>query len=527
MNIALQTHLYWKFIHRLVVHERFRVFERSKDKKQIWLEKETEKGTVMLRIARVEYDWFNLLEKDQLEAEKAAPAIKKALGTRKVHFYNVYITSYPPVDMDAPFKAVLQSKVFEQSFLLSNDGQRGIADSPEGVLEAVLNKKADWIEEPSPWNDGEPEEELKARTRIYREEVEKQQEEIDNKERSLFFYGKPLLTYALLASVFVMFFLLEQAGGSMNMAVLIDYGAKYNPAIMDGEWWRLLTAAFLHIGFFHLFMNSLALFYLGGAVERIFGTTRFLFIYAAAAVVGSLASFSFNEQVSAGASGAIFGCFGALLYFGWMHKKLFFRTMGFNVLVILAINLVFGFVVPAIDNGAHIGGLVGGFLAAGAVHLPKSGRRKTQLPLLIGTIALTCGLYWFGMNNENKAGSAAMDQQMARDLAEEGEYEEARNLLLNTLENSETEDAQTLFLLGYTESYLENYEEAGRYFEQTIEMEPEFAEAYYNLALTYIELAMPDEAEEALSEAKRTAGDRPSGEELDFGLVEERLEEIS
>lgn len=527
MNIALQTHLYWKFIHRLVVHERFRVFEKSKDKKQIWLEKETEEGTVLVRVARVEYDWFNRLERDQEEAEKAAPAIKKALGTRKIIFYNVYITSYPPVDMDSSFKSMLESKVFEQSFLLSNDGERNIADSPRSILSIILKKESDWEEEHSIWNVEEPEEELKARTRSYREEVEKQQEEIETKERSLFFYGKPILTYALLASIFIMFFLLEQAGGSMNMATLIDFGAKYNPGIIDGEWWRLFSAAFLHIGFLHLFMNSLALFYLGGAVERIFGTRRFFFIYTAAAAVGSLASFSFNEQVSAGASGAIFGCFGALLYFGWVHKKLFFRTMGFNVLIILVINLGFGFAVPAIDNGAHIGGLIGGFLAAGAVHLPNSGRRKTQIPLLVGTAVLTIGLYWFGMTNENKAGSAMMNQQIARDLAEEGEYEEARDLLLNTRENSDTEDVQTVFLLGYTESYLENYEEASHYFEETIEMEPEFAEAHYNLALTYIELSRPQEAEEALNEARRTEGERESEEELDFDLVEERLDEIS
>lgn len=161
-----------------------------------------------------------------------------------------------------------------------------------------------------------------------------------------------------------MYIWLEYAGGSTNTLNLIQWGAKYNPLIIEGEWWRLFSAMFLHIGFFHLMMNGLALYFLGTLVERIFGSIRFFFIYMIAGLIGSLASFAFMGAVSAGASGAIFGCFGALLYFGLIHRELFFRTMGQNVIVILVINLVFGFVVQGIDMGAHLGGLAGGFLAA-------------------------------------------------------------------------------------------------------------------------------------------------------------------
>ena len=111
-------------------------------------------------------------------------------------------------------------------------------------------------------------------------------------------------------------FLMEVAGGSTNTATLIDFGAKVNWLILQGEWWRLFTPIVLHIGILHLSMNTLALYYIGMIVEKIYGNFRFLFIYLIAGFFGTLASLLFSPNISAGASGAIFGCFGALLYFG-------------------------------------------------------------------------------------------------------------------------------------------------------------------------------------------------------------------
>ena len=107
-------------------------------------------------------------------------------------------------------------------------------------------------------------------------------------------------------------------------------------------------------------MNTLALYYLGVAVERIFGNVRFIFIYLFAGATGFIASFIFSSVLSAGASGAIYGCFGALLFFSAINPKLFFRTIGLNLFVVLGINLVFSFTASGIDNAGHLGGLAGG-----------------------------------------------------------------------------------------------------------------------------------------------------------------------
>lgn len=109
-----------------------------------------------------------------------------------------------------------------------------------------------------------------------------------------------------------------------------------------------------------------------------------------------VSKFLFTPSISAGASGAIFGLFGALLYFGTVYRHLFFRTMGMNVISLIVVNLLFGLLVPGIDNAGHIGGLVGGFLAAGAVHLPKRVAWGRQMKALVVAALLAAAGLWLG-----------------------------------------------------------------------------------------------------------------------------------
>lgn len=152
-------------------------------------------------------------------------------------------------------------------------------------------------------------------------------------------------------------------------------GAKYNPAIDQGEWWRLLTPMVLHGSVLHLLFNSWALYALGTGVEAAFGARRFLTIYLLAGLGGSMASYLFSPNaLSVGASGAIFGLLGALAArvftvrhaLGREATRMQFGQIG----GLIAINLFFGFSVPNIDNAAHIGGLVVGALV-GFVLAPR------------------------------------------------------------------------------------------------------------------------------------------------------------
>jgi len=182
----------------------------------------------------------------------------------------------------------------------------------------------------------------------------------------------PFLTYALIGMNLAYFLLMVLAGlhlfpnpveGSIDQRVLIDFGAKVNTLIQAGEVWRLFSSTFIHIGIIHLAFNLYALWALGPLTEEGLGHRRFFIIYILSGLGGSVASFLFSSALSAGASGAIFGLLGALLYYSYKRPALWKSGLGMNLLVVILVNLGFGFVQPGIDNFAHLGGLITGATA--------------------------------------------------------------------------------------------------------------------------------------------------------------------
>ncbi len=153
----------------------------------------------------------------------------------------------------------------------------------------------------------------------------------------------------------------------MDMQTLVDMGALYGPlTVLKGEWWRLFTAMFLHGGMTHLLMNMFSLYLIGRGVEMYFDTKSYLVIYLFSGLLGGLVSLYMHpNSVGIGASGAIFGVFGALAGFFLAHRdkieahsKAFMKDFG----IVLGINLVLGLSIPSIDVSAHIGGLVVGLI---------------------------------------------------------------------------------------------------------------------------------------------------------------------
>ncbi|HZX45852.1 MAG TPA: rhomboid family intramembrane serine protease [Clostridia bacterium] len=175
---------------------------------------------------------------------------------------------------------------------------------------------------------------------------------------------RPVVTRAIIAINILMWILMTLAGGSTDVRVLIRFGAMYAPLVMRGQYWRFVTPMFLHVGLAHLAFNSYALYQLGGIAERVYGRYRFAVIYGAAGICGSVFSFLFTRAVSAGASGAIFGMLGAILYFARKRPGVFRKGFMANLLTILAINIFIGLSTPGIDNFAHMGGFLGGYTAA-------------------------------------------------------------------------------------------------------------------------------------------------------------------
>jgi rhomboid protease GluP len=151
-------------------------------------------------------------------------------------------------------------------------------------------------------------------------------------------------------------------GNAFNLDgyTLVDFGAMFTPAIRAGQWWRLVTAGFLHGGLMHILMNSWALFDLGAIVEEMYGSSRMLVIYFIANVCGFYLSSLNKMGPSAGASAALFGLIGCMIALGMRHRGAFGDSIRGMFTRWLVYGLLFSFL-PGIDMAAHVGGLVGGF----------------------------------------------------------------------------------------------------------------------------------------------------------------------
>lgn len=217
--------------------------------------------------------------------------------------------------------------------------------------------------------------------------------------KGYYFPKKKFYVTTLLLGVNILIWLyMSFTGSTTDTYHLIEFGAKYNPLIADGQYYRLFTSMFLHIGILHLMFNSYALNMLGKDVEVIYGTLKFLAIYLIAGIFGSLGSFLFSNAVSAGASGAIFGLMGAYIYFGIRRPAIFSARYGLNLVSLLFINIIFGFTTPGIDNFAHLGGFLGGFLASWSLGLKKEKwiAKKRLIPQILVLILFITSL-WTGV----------------------------------------------------------------------------------------------------------------------------------
>jgi rhomboid protease GluP len=178
----------------------------------------------------------------------------------------------------------------------------------------------------------------------------------------LFSKKTPYITYIIMGICFIMFLI---TGMGNDTGVLIEYGANLDVLVKNGEYYRLLTSMFLHSGLLHLFFNMYALYIIGPQVESFFGKTKYLIIYLLSGISGSLLSVAFNvNTVSVGASGAIFGLFGALLYFGYNYRGYLGNVIKSQILPVVIINLIFGFISTGVDVAGHIGGLIGGIIVS-------------------------------------------------------------------------------------------------------------------------------------------------------------------
>ncbi|WP_010096996.1 rhomboid family intramembrane serine protease [Ornithinibacillus scapharcae] len=491
--------------HQLAMNHGFDVLYMNNNVQEIWLEKVVDKTSRIVRISTIGFDWKNHLKKDVAIVFQKTKAMKKLLQGKHVEVHNVYISPHSPVDsweiLKKPMIVQEKNPIKMNVYYLSGEEWDSEQNRLEENIGIVLEENI-----PSQFD-----EELEKEIHRYKVELYQKIQEKKKREEGLFSNGKPIVTYLLIAINAILYLLLEFNGGSESNETLIEYGAKFNPLILDGEWWRVVTSMFLHIGLFHFISNMLFLYYFGSLAEKIYGSLRFFFIYMLAGIAGSVASFAFVTNLSAGASGALYGLFGAFIYFGLFHKKIFFRTIGKDILMLLGINIVLGFVLPQLDVTAHMGGLVAGFIAAGIVHFPKKRKLGIQaLAFIIYAIAIYSVLMFGVTNNQTNPTYHLMNIET---LIQEERYEEVIDSATKGLENPGEYESLLLFQRSYAYIKLEQINEAITDLEKSIKImdDPsELPESYYNLALLYQEIG-DERAEEMIRIAFETS---PSNKQI-------------
>lgn len=191
---------------------------------------------------------------------------------------------------------------------------------------------------------------------------------------------------AIIAANVVVFLAMIWAGAGIlvpDPQVHLRWGSNYAPLTANGEWWRLVSSMFLHFGLIHLALNMWCLYAFGILTERLYGSARFVCIYLCAGATGSLLSLAWNPGAnSAGASGAVFGVLGALIAFvldkrNGVPRSIVMAQRG-SLLAFAGYNLVFGAIHPAIDNAAHIGGLIAGAVLGKCLARPLDPEGRAQ-----------------------------------------------------------------------------------------------------------------------------------------------------
>ncbi len=222
-----------------------------------------------------------------------------------------------------------------------------------------------------------------------------------NKIKSLFIWNKTLVTTILVGiNLVVYLWMMIRFGTTTEVEPLLKAGANFAPFIIyNQEWYRLITAAFIHIGGTHLLMNMIVLYFLGIEIEPIMGSFRFLILYFVSAIGGNVLSFAFNDNVSAGASTALFGMFTAMLTLSSIYPdNHYLKSRAWSMGFVLAFNIVLGLVNQGVDNFGHIGGALFGALITYAIETPIASNSKRLYRILaLVSVFILFGLFvWYG-----------------------------------------------------------------------------------------------------------------------------------
>lgn len=352
-------------VHYFVTVENYTPIVVKGVKDEIWLEN----LDGPYRIIRINSNYIHNDEQykfDMFKTKKVMEQIKKKTLSLSVNTLNILLNVGDNVDFDNKNKNIASIKI--------NDVEEIVND--KNILEVFPNLKNKLIK------DKEGIDLIVNVTNDINAKTIK-----DNEAFTKIFERKNIIITPILMGICILMFLLMYilGDGSENSGTLLFFGANLRVLVQHGQIWRLLTSVFLHIGIAHLIVNMYSLFIIGRQLEGFLGKIKYLIVFLISGITGSLLSVVMHESISAGASGAIFGLLGSLLYFGYHYRLYLGTVLKTQIIPIILFNLLISFMFPGIDAYAHIGGLVGGYLATMAIGVPGKANKMDRIN---GTIVL-------------------------------------------------------------------------------------------------------------------------------------------
>lgn len=364
--------LVMKLIHYLIVEKNYNPIVLQGAENEIWLEN-LDADYKIVRIVTGKIINDEQLKFDIFKTNRIIKKIKKKTFTFSIKTLSIFLDLEKDIEVTVP-KNIEFINVKDENELKNNN-----------IIEMVFPDMKDKLK----YTEEGMQLFLKITTDINEHNIK------DNEKVEKVFKPKyPIITYLLMViCVFAYIFPILYN----NDQYILNKFCIYGNYVRSGEYYRLITGTFLHGNIIHLLCNMYALYILGSQLESFVGKIKFLIIYLFSALTGSLLSLVFlNNGVSIGASGAIFGLAGALIYFGLHYRVYLGSVVKTNLIPIIILNLSLGFVMKGIDNWAHIGGLIGGLLANMALGVKYKSKTSERVNGIIISIIYLSFLIYMG-----------------------------------------------------------------------------------------------------------------------------------
>ncbi len=367
--ISDKDQLVMSLVHYFVTKENYSPIVVQGTKEEIWLEN----LSAPYKVIRINSKYIHNNEQHEADVAKVKHVlkqIKKKTLSLKLNALNICVDTAQRVDLNNT-KLISNINLKTLDDITSND----LLNNSYPKINVNSLKKADNLDL------------ILNVTNDINEKTER-----ENKLFEEIFKSKKIIVTPIIIAICISMFLITMifGNGATDIYTLLYYGGNNLLLVQEGQIFRLITGAFLHAGILHLLVNMYSLYIIGSQLEQFVGKIKFAGMYLISALTGSMLSLVFSDGsiVSVGASGAIFGLLGALLYFGYHYRMYLNDVLRRQIVPIIIINLLIGFTVPGIDNAAHIGGLIGGYFAAVAFGLKGKSEKREMISGIISLIAL-------------------------------------------------------------------------------------------------------------------------------------------